>query len=337
MHHKHLPDPVFLLCSERSGSNLIARIFGAHPDFFAPSPAHLFRVFSRLDQGAHMGDALLQLFDAKLGVWKLDARPAAERKRLISDCRTTGEMIATLLNAEGDMRGKPRLFLKENSAYGFLDFMEQVSDAPQYVLMVRDPRDMALSWISAATLRGGVVRAARRWLSDVEGALAAQTEKRPIVTLTYEALVSRPEETLCRVCDALSLPFSTDMLEHVRKSDGVAQDAGRTALWKNLTRDIMSDNFNKFKGRLSEDQIAFIEALCGPMMDHFGYERCADAAAPYGRHDTLKALEAALAAVEPWEKAAYQALSADERSRLEHWSSLRQELNERYGQDETRG
>ena len=38
---------VFLLCSERSGSNLITKIFDNHPEFCGPSPSHIIRTFSR--------------------------------------------------------------------------------------------------------------------------------------------------------------------------------------------------------------------------------------------------------------------------------------------------
>ena len=271
------------------------------------------------------------MFDAKLGIWELDSLSAAERLALMEGCGNTAEMIAALLNAEGALQKKNRLFLKENSAHGFLPFMEGVSDDPRYVHMLRDPRDMAVSWVAAPTLRGGVVRAARRWLSDVEGAQAA-AEGRTIVRLTYEALVSRPEETLLRVCADLEIAFSDAMLEHVGNSQGVAKDAGRTALWGNLSRGIMRDNFNKFQGKLSDDEIAYVEALCGPAMARHGYEisRPADAP-PFGSHDDFAALEAALEAQEPWEKPTYQALPEDERRRLEGWSSLRQELLDRHG------
>lgn len=331
MHHKRLSSPVFLMCSERSGSNLITRIFGAHPEFFAPSPAHLFRVFAPFEPARDLSRDIARMFNAKLGIWKLDSLSKAERLALMVDGRTTAEMIATLLNAEGRLQQRDRLFLKENSSHGFLDFMESVSDNPRYVHMIRDPRDMAVSWVAAPTLRGGVVRAARRWLSDAEGSVRAE-DGRAIVRLSYEALVSQPEEALRRVCDALDVPFSEAMLEHVGNSQGVAQDAGRTALWGNLSRGIMRDNFNKFAGKLSDDEIAFIEALCGPMMTRFGYEKSRPADAPtYGSHESFAALEAALEAQEPWEKPAYQALPADERRRLEHWSALRQELIDRHG------
>ena len=331
MHHKRLVDPVFLMCSERSGSNLIARIFGAHPEFFAPSPAHLFRVFAGYDPDQDLGEDLLLLFDAKLGIWRLDAWTPEARRALFDGCATTQERIAALLNAEGKLHSKSRVFLKENSVHGYVETMERVAETPQYVLMVRDPRDMAASWIKAPTLRGGVVRATRRWLSDLKGSLATETPARPLVKLTYEALISTPEETLRRVCGALGITFAQDMLTHMANNTGVAQDAGRTALWQNLSRGIMSDNFNKFQDQLTDDQIAYVEATCAPLMAQFGYGLSRpDDAAPFGSHPSLAALEAALEAEEPWTKPAYQALPDSERARLERWSALREELDQRH-------
>lgn len=331
MHHKRLVRPVFLLCSERSGSNLIARIFGSHPEFYAPSPAHLFRVMAPLGPASANQTDLLRLFRAKLGVWKLDALSDAELNALLKGSSDIPDMICTLLLAEGERRGKPRLFLKENSPHDFLPMMENVSEAPGYLHMLRDPRDMAVSWIKAPTLRGGVVRAARRWLSDAQGALDVEAEGRIMARLTYEALLQDPEGSLRSACEALELPFSATMLEHVSQSDSVQQDAGRTALWKNLSKDIMRDNFNKFQGQLSDDEIAYVEALCGPLMDRFGYRRSrADTAPKFGSHESFAALEAHLEAREPWTKPAYGDLPKDERARLEAWSALREELMEKH-------
>ena len=78
------------------------------------------------------------------------------------------------------------------------------------------------------------------------------------------------------------------------------------------TSGIMSDNFNKFQGRLSNDEITYIEALCGPMMARFGYARTQ---AQNLSSDRLNQLEAELTAQEPWEKPAYKDLPGDERYR----------------------
>ena len=37
----------FLICSERSGSNLITKIMDAHPDVCGPFPSHILSYFSR--------------------------------------------------------------------------------------------------------------------------------------------------------------------------------------------------------------------------------------------------------------------------------------------------
>ena len=49
---------VFLICSERSGSNLIRAIAGAHSDIHAPPPLHLWQdIFTSIDwSGLALGE-----------------------------------------------------------------------------------------------------------------------------------------------------------------------------------------------------------------------------------------------------------------------------------------
>ena len=73
------PKFVFLLCSERSGSNLITRMLGSHPVVCSPSPAHLVRILCenrlrygdlRVDRNWHaLLDDTMALFLTKLGSW----------------------------------------------------------------------------------------------------------------------------------------------------------------------------------------------------------------------------------------------------------------------------
>ena len=74
------PRITMLMCSERSGSNLISRMMGAHPDVCSPAPSHLIRVLAEnrtrygdLDDDRNWDRLLADAVDllaTQLGEWR---------------------------------------------------------------------------------------------------------------------------------------------------------------------------------------------------------------------------------------------------------------------------
>ena len=332
-----LESPIILFCSERSGSNMIAKIMDAHPQVCAPGASHLFAVMSecacRYAPGSDdLRDAVLDLFEAKVSQWLIDDWTHEDRAELLSGLTRAGEMAAALYAAEAHAAGKPHVMTKENSAFGYLPMLMAQSTRPRILFMVRDPRDVAVSWINGPVMRGGVLRATDRWCHDQQGSLETLAQlgpETPVATLRYEDVLSDPEGQLRRVCRELDLPFSDDMLRFSEHSSSARTDAGRSSMWSNLDKPILSGNAQKFRRELDDDQIAYIEAATAPLMATLGYETARSGRAEFGRFDTLEALRAHLAEREPHDKPAYQDLPVEERARFEGWSRLVEKMRAR--------
>lgn len=325
-----LDAPIVLFCSERSGSNMIAKIFDAHPQVCAPGDSHMFAVMSECAcRYAHGSDdlrrAVLDLFEAKVGQWAIDARTSGDRAALLSGLMRAGAMAAALYAAEARAAGKPHVLIKENSSFRYLAMLMAQSRSPRILFMTRDPRDMAVSWTNGPVMRGGVLRATDRWCHDQQGSLETIAQlgpETPVATLRYEDVLSDPEGTLRRACHDLDLPFSEDMLRFSERSSSARADAGRSSMWSNLDKPILSNNAQKFRRELDDDQIAYVEAATAPWMAALGYATARPGRPAFGRFDTLDALRAHLAGTEPHDKPAYRALPAGERARFEGWSRL---------------
>lgn len=320
--------PIFLLCSERSGSNLIAKIFDAHRNVSAPGPAHLFRVMSECANSFHLGSAdlrsgVLDLFDAKVSRWAIDAWLPEKRAALLEKMKSAAEMAAALYTAEATIAGKDHVFTKENSSFKYLPMLLGQSSRPRFLFMTRDPRDMAVSWAKGAVMRGGVLRAAERWLDDQTGYLQAISQlptNTRIATLRYEDLLIKPERELRRVCLELELNFDSKMLAFSQKSTGARSDAKQTSMWSNLDKPLLSKNSNKFLNELTDDAIAYIEVTCGHLMDVMKYTSVRERKNAFGQFNTLEDLHTSLVKTELYDKPAYQDLPHDERTRFENWS-----------------
>jgi len=322
--------PIILFCSERSGSNLISKIFDAHPQVCAPGACHLFRVMSECACKYEVGSdalrqAVLELFEAKVSRWKVDEWPSEQRADILACLTQAGEMAAAFYNSEAIAAGKPYSLLREDSAFRYLQFLHSQCDLPRYLFMVRDPRDMALSWMRGTVMRGGVLRATERWVDDQNGYLAAiphLSPGTPFSFLRYEDLLVAPGRALRRVCSELGLDYSPAMIQFYDRSRSAKADAQRSSMWSNLDKPLISDNSQKFLSGLTDDQVAYVEAVAGPLMTTFGYETARRGMPPFGIFDTLDALRADLVVNEPYDKAAYQELNAVERERFERWSQV---------------
>ena len=325
-----LDSPIILFCSERSGSNMIAKIFDAHPQVCAPGASHLFKVMSecacRYAPGSdELRDAVLDLFEAKVSRWRIDDWTRKERAAHVSGLARAGEVAAALYAAEARAAGKSHVMTKENSTFRYLPMLMAQSARPRILFMVRDPRDVAVSWINGPVMRGGVLRATDRWYHDQLGSLETLAQlgpETPVATLRYEDVLNDPERELRRVCHDLDLSFSEDMLRFSERSFSARTDAGRSAMWSNLNKPILSDNAQKFRRELDDDQIAYVEAATAPLMATLGYASARPGQPKFGRFDTLENLRAHLAVAEPHEKPAYRTLPAEERARFEGWSQL---------------
>ncbi|NNE80711.1 MAG: sulfotransferase [Silicimonas sp.] len=326
-----LDAPIFLLCSERSGSNLITKMFDAHPSIAAPGTSHLFRTFSQISWRYEAGDRTLKedivrAFRNKVGSWQIDDQSDRELLALMAGAPHAAEMIAALMEAELSREGKTAFFVKENFVYQFIPFAEAAAKNPRYIFLVRDPRNMAASWQEAAVLRGGIVRAARRWVDDQMGFLRTcswMSGRRKIARLTYESLVADPSAALAQACEDLDLDYDSAMLDFANKSRSAAMDAQRSSVWKNIAKPVFANDPNKFASVLNDDQITYIETLCGPLMTEFGYETSKRIDKDSSE---FQQLETDLEQVEPWTKSAYDDLPLEERRKFEAWSANFAEL-----------
>ena len=270
----------FLICSERSGSNLITKIMDAHPDVCGPFPSHILSYFSR--NLYRYGDlaseeswsCLLEdvAFFLKNGqaLWmsKIPLEQLRERVR----GRSLADIFRVVYEHEVEANGKKRAFVKENWAYDFIGFMLSHFDKAKYVYLVRDPRDMALWW-KESNARGQAQSGARQWKTDQKNSIEVYGYLRDIgkiLLVKFEDLITGTEEQARRICCFLGLEYCPQMLRFHEK-DVVKENAKRITSWSDLQNPIIKDNTNRYKAGLSEDEIRYIEGLCGEEMDFFGY------------------------------------------------------------------
>lgn len=274
-------ETAYLISSERSGSNLITKIIDAHSDYCGPAPSHLIRTFcyNILKYGNLKGDAnwqaLLQdvadLMNAQLGIWAT----SWTYEKLLANVkeRSLAAVISHIYQQEAIANGKKHVFIKENHTQTFLPFLLASFPTARIIYLVRDPRDMALSWKLSPNHPGSMVKATSVWKANQQKGMEIYgylRDAQKIHIVRYEDLIAKPE-AVSAIADFLHIPFERSMMEYY-KGDLTQKNANRLKNWNNLGKPLLKNNFNKFIGKLSESEIRYIEHLCQAEMAFFGYQ-----------------------------------------------------------------
>lgn len=322
----------FLICSERSGSNLITKLIDNHSLYCGPTPPHLLRVFiNKLDSYNNLSDDknweifvtdIFEFYNSKIGVWE----STITKKELLNiKPRNLAEVVKYIYHKETLYHNKKHAFIKEVKTYSFFDYLNENYEHSKFVWLVRDPRDMALSWSQSPVHRGDIVRATKIWKEDQQETFKLYEKYRnKILLIKYEDLVSNQIEALKLICTFLDIPFESAMVEF-HKSRTSKENAIQTDNWKNLDKEIITDNFKKYQKKLSQEQIQYIEYVCKNEMKTLLYELNF----PLLSKDEFTTIEMNLSNEDRYEKPEYLLISDSEKEKRKKWYDKFLEIQER--------
>ena len=279
--------PIFLICSERSGSNLISTIVGEHPEVYAHPPYHLGRdLVFKLHEVAKYGaspdalQVLVQHAQKRISKYRGDEEAARLGNWISEQTEVSPRALAQFVFQELPLEahGKHAL-VKENNIHELLFFLVDCFPDAKFIFQVRDPRDFLLSakmrkkrWLGNKF--GSVRQALDVWRDDQIGGLNALGLLGPerVFLQRYEDLVARSEQTLTKLCAFLGLDFD-DRMHDFHAGEGAQTLAVKGGPRENLGKPLMTENFRKYRRGLSRRQIKIVEAYVGDLMDRFGYPR----------------------------------------------------------------
>ena len=283
----------FLMCSERSGSNLITKVMNGHPDICGPFPSHLFRTFC-LNYYRYGDLSIDSNWEALLSdmVFYLNRIPADWKTTITLDVlrdrvkeRSLAAIGRVVYEYEAEAHGKKQLFVKENHSYTFAAYTLAHFPDAKFVHNVRDARDMAATWKRSAwkqfavrghlRMPGGVQTSAPIWKADQAGSIQVISYLRDIgrgMSVRFEDLITKSEEQAQQICEFLDIPYSAKMLEF-HTDPLVVQNATWNSAWNDTAKPIQSDNRGFYRDILSETEIRYVEAVCAEEMEYFGYKR----------------------------------------------------------------
>jgi hypothetical protein len=284
-----IENPVFIVGTERSGSNLLRLLLNELEGVCVPHPPHLLRdltpVIGRYDDLSRDENFLrlirdaIKLVELHFAPWPFKLDEAAVM--LAAPARDLYSVYAAIYEQYRRHRGKARWACKSTFMIQHVDEILNHHRAPQFIHLVRDPRDVAVSARGSVFCHYHPYFVADLWRREQNIALgaAARLSTRTWFTLRYEDLIQDPATAMKAVCAFLNEPYRDDLLRFFEKSEA-RELAKLSRSWENVARPIIAANREKYRTSLTPQEIALIEATAGLEMRALGYATATKGSTP---------------------------------------------------------
>jgi len=276
-------EPIFLLSTERSGSNLIRSILGTHSDVSAPHPLETAYPWGKVTPPKDLRDGRARRLVRDVLVNKhysfhpleisVDIDNVFERFRNGTQSHSLFDLQQALYDEYASEENKGMWVSKYPALWDALEDGFEYYDDLKIVYNVRDARDVVLSFKRSNVGRYHPYYNAQRWHEEQRrGIELLENHGDAVHQLRYKDLLQDPESVVRGICDFLDVEFEEQMLYYYETA--AAQAASESAeVFENLTSPIMSDNYDKFRDQLPADETRLTEKIASRELEFFGYDR----------------------------------------------------------------
>jgi hypothetical protein len=267
--------PLILLGVSRSGTTLLRVILDGSPGIAIPDESFFVPVLARRHGRTVDADRFLDDV-ARIPAVREWGLALEDLETSVRPGMPIGEAIAAIYEAYAKRAGKPRWGDKTPMYMRHLPLLERLFPDAQYVHLIRDGRDAALSflqmpegtftrtWAHPAT----PAQFACLWRKEVRDArsLGRRVGARRYHEARYEELVAEPEAVVRGICDFAALPYEASMLEYAGSVDVSAKPHQQRLLTPPTT------GVRSWREEMSADDIAGFDAVAGDLLSELGYE-----------------------------------------------------------------
>jgi Sulfotransferase family len=268
--------PFFIVGSARSGTTMLRLMLNAHPAVAVPPESRFIVELWRGRREVRIDTWLQALSDHhRFQTWQLPIeRVAAELDG--AQVAPYAEAVAAAYRAYASERGKRRWGDKTPRYIEHIPLLADLFGDARFVHLVRDGRDVALSYADVPFGPKTVAKAADLWATRVRRGIEAGRALGPgrYTEVRYEDLVSDESNLVAKLremCELLELEYSPAMLEY----DELANDEvlARASLYNpNVTRSPMART-RSWETDMPAAQVEVFEAVAGEVLSDLGYAR----------------------------------------------------------------
>jgi hypothetical protein len=287
----------FVVGVPRSGTTLLRLMLDAHPQLAIPPETNfiprLVRAWRRLDRrGASEEDKRAKAFEVlrrhrRWADWNVGEEGL--RRRLARTPLTLGDAARSLHLEYGERVGKPRWGDKTPIYLRDMTLIQEALPEARFIHLLRDGRDVAVSWTEVSWGTETVLEAAEEWVTRIRKARRSSRRLVPgtYLEVRYEDLLAEPERVLRRVSEFVELPWDSRMLDYHRTAgERLSEMAGelerrrgaaaitaeeRVSQHSLVAEPPREERAGRWRERLSPAERRQVEAVAGRMLGRLGY------------------------------------------------------------------
>ena len=269
--------PVFILGSERSGTNLLRSLLSNHSNLHGPLSPHFiqeFGNFSRYYSPLSNKSNARNLFEDMLAIanhpytnWSLilDFEYAWNKYR--PKCFFDFFNLLYLESTLGKI--KKRYVCKEINIWNHIFQILAYYDDARFVYIYRDPRDYVASWMKKPLFIKTPYDAIKYWLHDQKFAdMLINTQGLKVHPIKYEELITNPELIMRGVLEYIDEPVETACFETDRNREN---KLSWNPYWENLGQPVNNKSQGNYSNIINYKTLNMIETLAGYDMERLGY------------------------------------------------------------------
>jgi hypothetical protein len=275
--------PIFMIGTQRSGSNLLRLMLNQLPEIAAPHPPHILQRIMPLVLGygnLSLDENFKWLVEDVCRLVELNPVPwdgvVLDRANVAGRCRERNLVAVhgAVYDICAEVKGAKTWCCKSLANINFVPQIDAYFGKPRYIYLYRDGRDVAVSFRKAVVGEKHFYHIAREWAATQKLAIALRRkiDLERFLSISYEELTGDPQRTGRLICAFLGVPYRDSMLDYHR-TDEAKRAATSSDLWVNVTSPVMKNNSRKYLREATEQDIRIFESMAGDVLDELGYER----------------------------------------------------------------
>jgi hypothetical protein len=265
--------PFFIVGSARSGTTLLRLMFNSHREVAIPPESRFITQLWTGREEVEIDELMARLGeDKRFQTWDLPI-DAVMRELDGRSYARYAEVMEAAYCAYARAQGKPRWGDKTPRYVMHIPLLASLWPDARFIHLIRDGRNVALSYADLPFGPKSVATAAKLWSSRVEVGLRdgrALGGKR-YLEISYEDLVEDPEGEAKDLCEFLHLDFDSGMLNYPQEAAGAV--LSRAKLYNPHVTQPPSPQLRSWEESMPDDHVEIFEAVAGDLLSELGYGR----------------------------------------------------------------